>query len=341
MTPRTGTKRYGAEMYGSSLDEPAARVPRWTLAGVTVAVVLVLAGCGGGSADVPAEETSAGGGRSEAIDPDREAPAAPIEGAASGGAVRVLGSNGLATLDPTEAYYSDTVSILGGLVTRSLTQYVYDPEQDAMVLVPDLATDTGAPNADFTEWRFTIRDGVRFEDGTEVTAEDVAFGIKRSLDRRHFPDGPQYSSDYFLDGDSYKGPYTSGTAYAGVVVEGDALTIKMERPFPDMPYWGAFPAMGPIPERGSEPGRYGLHPLATGPYKFADYTPGKSLTLVRNEQWDPDTDPGRHAYPDRYTFSSKVPHEQVGSTILGDSKAAETTLTYDTVLPKDYDRRGT
>ena len=74
----------------------------------------------------------------------------------------------------------ETNSILSGLVTRSLTQYVYDPEQDSMVLVPDIATDLGTPNADFTEWTFTIRDGVRFEDGTEVTAEDVAYGIKRS-----------------------------------------------------------------------------------------------------------------------------------------------------------------
>ena len=90
-----------------------------------------------------------------------------------------------------------------------------------MVLVPDIATDLGTPNADFTEWTFTIRDGVRFEDGTPVTADDVAYGIKRSFDRADFPTGPTYSNDYFLDGDSYKGPYLSGTAYPGVVVDGD------------------------------------------------------------------------------------------------------------------------
>ena len=42
-----------------------------------------------------------------------------------------------------------------GLVTRSLTQYDYDPETRQMVLVPDLATDLGTPNDDFTEWKFT------------------------------------------------------------------------------------------------------------------------------------------------------------------------------------------
>ncbi|MDQ3028876.1 MAG: ABC transporter substrate-binding protein [Actinomycetota bacterium] len=307
---------------------------------------LALAACGGsGSADAPPGETSAGGRGSEAIDPDREGPAAPIDGAVAGGTVTVLAdytdfgadAGGMWPLDPTVAYTVDTVSILNGLVTRSLTQYVYDPEQDAMVLVPDLATDIGTPNADFTEWSFTIRDGVRFEDGTEVTAEDVAYGIKRSLDRKHFPKGPAYSNDYFLDGDSYKGVYTSGTEYAGVVVEGDTLTIKMQRPFPDMPYWGTFPAMGPIPEQGSDPDTYGQHPLATGPYKFADYTPGESLTLVRNEEWDPGTDPGRHAYPDRYEFSF-APTERIETTILGDSPQGQTTLTYQNVTEENYRR---
>ncbi len=239
-------------------------------------------------------------------------------------------------MDPTEAHTAETNSILSGLVTRSLTQYVYDPEQDSMVLVPDIATDLGTPNADFTEWTFTIRDGVRFEDGTEVTAEDVAYGIKRSFDRRTFPVGPTYSNDYFLDGDTYKGPYKTGTEYAGVEVDGDTLTLKMERPFTDMPYWGAFPAMGPIPERGSDPRTYALHPLATGPYKFADYTPGKALTLVRNEQWDPNTDPGRHQYPERYEFTFDVPQERIDATILGDSEQGQTTLSDTNVLVDDY-----
>ena len=237
------------------------------------------------------------GAGGQAVDPDREGPAAPIEGAVEGGTVTALIASDsgqvdaqLATMDPTEAYYPIPSSVLSGLVTRSLTQY--DPEQGSMVLVPDIATDIGTSNEDFTEWAFTVRDGVRFEDGKTVTAEDVAYGIKRSFDRDTFVDGPTYSNDHFLDGDTYKGLYTGGSGYDGVVVDGDTVTIKMERPFPEMPYWGAFPTMGPILERGSDPARYALHPLATGPYKFAEYTRGKSLTLVRNDEWDADTDPG-------------------------------------------------
>jgi len=309
--------------------------------GATAAVVAatVIAACseqGGGEGPSPDASHGEDGQAEQAFDSDRAGPAVPVEGAVQGGTVTVLSNVELPTMDPTEAYYLDTTSILSGLVTRSLTQYAYDPKQGAMVLVPDIATDLGTANEDFTEWSFTIRDGVKFENGAEVTAEDVAYGIKRSLDRRTFPDGPSYSNDYFLDGDTYGGVHTSGTNYSGIEVEGNTLTITMERPFPDMPYWGAFPAMGPIPERGGDPATYALHPLATGPYKFADYTPGKSLTLVRNEHWDPETDPGRHDYPERFEFRFRVPSKQIDAVILGNTQPGQTTLTYDNVLPTDY-----
>ncbi|HYO34201.1 MAG TPA: ABC transporter substrate-binding protein [Nocardioidaceae bacterium] len=303
--------------------------------------LVVLAACGGGSGDdganAPEETFVEGGAAGEAIDPNREAPAPEIEGAKAGGTATVLSVNGLTTMDPTEAYYTNTGSILSSLVTRSLTQYVYDEEQKGMVLIPDIATDTGTSNDDYTEWTFTIRDGVKFEDGTPVTAEDVAYGIKRSMDRDTFPGGAAYSNDYFLDGDKYKGPYKSGENYKGVVVKGNKLTIKMERPFADMPYWGAFPAIGPIP-KDSDPADYALHPMATGPYKFADYEPGESLTLVQNDQWDPATDPGRHQYIEQYDMKFTELSKQIDSTILADTGEGQTTLTFDNILSADYQK---
>jgi peptide/nickel transport system substrate-binding protein len=103
-----------------------------------------------------------------------------------------------------------------------------------------------------------------------------------------------------------------------------------------MPYWAAWPAIGPIPEGRSNPDSYRLHPLATGPYKVAQFTPQKSLTLVRNDEWDPATDPGRHAYPDRYVFDFTKTQKQIDATILGDSARAQTPLSDENVLAADY-----
>ncbi|MBA2463845.1 MAG: hypothetical protein H0V42_02555 [Nocardioidaceae bacterium] len=249
----------------------------------------------------------------------------------------MLSANGLTTMDPSEAYYTNTSSILSGLVIRSLTQYVYDPDAQAMVLIPDLATDLGDHNKDYTEWKFTIREGVKYEDGTEVTPEDVRYGLLRSMDRAAFPTGASYSNEYFAGGAKYEGPITSGSSdFPGITVDGRDVTISMAKPFPDMPYWSAFPAISPMPEQSNKPAEYALHPLATGPYKFDEYRPGESLRLVRNDQWDAATDPGRHAYPDGYSFEFTEDSSQIDQLILSDQGDSQSTLTYDNLLTADF-----
>jgi peptide/nickel transport system substrate-binding protein len=319
---------------------------------ISAAGLLALAACGGssnnGGSSTPSGGSSPSGGtattpgegnsNAQGQDPNRKAPAAPIAGAKTGGTVYVESATAPATFDPTDTYYVDSSEIEESLVTRELTQYVRDPKTGNMILVPDLATNLGTHNADYTQWKFTLRPGIKYENGQPVTAEDVKYGIERSFDRETFINGANYSNQYFLDGDTYKGPYKSpGVDYKGVIVKGNTITIKMAKPFPDMPYWGSFPAMGPIPKGSiSDPAKYKNHPLATGPYKFASYSPGHSLTLVRNQYWDPKTDPGRHAYPDSYQFSFAVDSSKIDAGLLADTGQAQSTMTYDDVLAADY-----
>ncbi|HYG94371.1 MAG TPA: ABC transporter substrate-binding protein, partial [Nocardioides sp.] len=158
------------------------------------------------------------------------------------------------------------------------------------------------------------------------------------MDREQFPEGPSYSNEYFLGGDEYGGPYSDPKGeFEAVEINGMDITIKMAKPFPDMPYWGTFPAMGPIPEGPeSDPAKYRLHPLATGPYMFGEYTPEKSLTLVRNPEWDPATDPGRTQYPDEYVMEFDVQSAQIDEIMINDQGEAQTTISYDDVLAEDY-----
>ena len=112
----------------------------------------------------------------------------------------------------------------------------------------------------------------------------------------------------------------------------------MAKPFPDFPYYASFPAIGPIPTDPavSDPAKYAQHPLSTGPYKIEQYTIGKSLTLVKNDQWDPATDPARTAYPDKYVFKAGLQSEQIDQILLADSGEGKTTMTYDDVLAQNY-----
>jgi peptide/nickel transport system substrate-binding protein len=312
---------------------------------LATAALMTLAACGGGSGSTDNNATSdetigagtgKGGEAGSFKNPDAEAPLAMPEDASQGGTLTVLTANVPSTLDPTQAYYTDSTAILSDLVTRSLTQYAYNEDSNDMQLIPDMATDLGRPNEDNTEWTFTLRDGLKYEDGSAVTAEDVAYAIKRSFAIAELPDGPTYQTTFFLDGDKYKGPFKDKGEYAGVTTSGNDITIKMRRPFTDMDYYASFPAFTAIPEAKDNPETYGQHPMATGPYKFADYKAGSSLTLVKNENWDPNTDPGRIQAVDGWDFKFGQDTAKLENVIINDNGSAQTTLTYDNVSAASY-----
>src|SRR3954469_22566301 len=196
------------------------------LIAIPVAGVLALSACGGSGSDSGTDAQNSQnaniGNTGDGKDATAQGPVT-IPGAQKGGTVTVLTLTGLTTtIDPSEIYYTDTSSIMSGLVTRSLTQYRYDPKSKQMVLVPDLATDLGTHNDNYTKWSFTIRPGVKWENGKTVTAQDVAFGMTRCMDAASFPTGPcqYYSNVYFKGGSSYKGPYTSGKkTFSGISVK--------------------------------------------------------------------------------------------------------------------------
>ena len=317
------------------------------LIAISAAGVLALSACGGSGSN---SSTDAGqnkqnenlGNTGNSKDPTAKGPVS-ISGAQKGGTVTVLTLNGLTTtLDPSEIYYTDTASIFSGLIGRSLTQYKYDPTTKNMILVPDLATDLGTPNDTYTKWTFTIRDGVKWgENGKPVTAQDVAFGMTRCMDAATFPTGAcqYYSNGYFKGGSTYKGMYTDpGSKFKGIKVNGNQITITMAKPFPDMPYWGTFPANGPVPSDAkiSDPKAYKKHPWSTGPYMIDKFNLSKELVLKKNPYWDPATDPARTQYPDGYDFQLQTPSQKIDQIMLADSGDGQTTLTYDDLLAPDF-----
>jgi peptide/nickel transport system substrate-binding protein len=315
------------------------RLNKSAVAVMATASLLALAACGGGS-DSDSPETvvpsaEAGGGAGAGKDATLEGPRAVPADAAQGGKVTVLTAGVPFTFDPTRAYYTDSTAIMS-LVTRALTQYVYDPESNDMILAPDMATDLGTPNEDNTEWTFTLKEGLKYEDGTDVKPEDVAYAVSRSFAIEELPDGPTYQLQFFLDGDTYKGPYKDKSPYKGVEVNGNDITIKMSRPFPEMDYYASFPVFTGIPQAKDTKEEYGNHPLATGPYMFSDYKPGSSLTLVKNPNWDPATDPGRIQAVDEWDFKFGEDTAKIENTILSDTGDGQTTLTYDNVTPPTY-----
>ena len=87
------------------------------------------------------------------------------------------------------------------------------------------------------------------------------------------------------------------------------------------PTWTTGPRSRPftaIPQAKDNPETYGNHPLATGPYMFADYKPGQGAELVKNPNWDPNTDPGRIQAVDGWDFKFGQDTAKIENMILAD-----------------------
>jgi len=280
-------------------------------------------------------DTSQAGAAGAGQDAGVVGPAPMPEGAEEGGTLTVLTDGAPSTMDPTRAYYVDSTAILN-LVTRGLTGYQVQ-EDGSAVLVPDLATDLGRVSEDGLSWEFTLKDGITYSNGDPVVADDLCYAIRRSFAQDVLTSGPLYQNDYFLDGDTYEGPYKDSGEYAGCeVVDDTTITINLARKFPDLPYYASFPMFTPIPEAADTKLDYERETLATGPYMIEEYVPQVGLSLVRNPNWDADSDPIRTQLVDGWDFQFSQDSGQLQERIIRDSGEDQTALSYDPILASKY-----
>ena len=130
------------------------------------------------------------------------------------------------------------------LFTRTLVGYASLPgANNASQLAPDMATSLGVHNAAFTQWTYTLKPGIKWEDGTPVTAPEIKYGIERIFAQDVITGGP---SSYFLcvvskcdakGNPTYTGPYKDKAGLTDIVTPNDTtITFNLEQAYPDWNY---------------------------------------------------------------------------------------------------------
>lgn len=308
---------------------------RWTKAltlGAVASLGLVTA-CGAPATQQGGTTGQSGNGQiagAEAgLDPTAKGPAPEVEGAKKGGTLTVSYNTTPANFDPSDQFYQDT-AVIFSLSHRALTTFTM--KDGKMVLVPDLAEDLGTASEDGLTWTFKLKDGIKYEDGTEVKAADIVHAAKRSFDPDLAANGPTYQREFFKGGDTYQGPFKGDKNWDGVSAPDDKTVVfKLAKRFETLPYFVSFNQFTPIPESKDTKGEYQRHPLATGPYMFDQYIPGTSLSMKRNPNWDPNTDPARNAYPDAFKFNFGQDIIKTQTAILASNGDDATTLNWDAI----------
>jgi peptide/nickel transport system substrate-binding protein len=296
------------------------------LAAVGVSAALVLAACGGGGGagnnEQPGTQTSASGfnaASTSVVNPSDK----------KGGTLKFANLGDWDTLDPGETYYAYSWNF-ARLYGRSLMMFKSAPGKEGNQLVPDLAEAPGQASDNAKTWTYKLRKGVKFDDGTEVTSADVKYAVLRSTDKQTFPNGPTYWDRNLNLPSGYKGPYKTPNMNTDSAIETpdkSTIVFHMKRPFAAFDYLAQQPNTMPVPKDKDTGAKYRNSVVSTGPYKFADLQPGKSFNLVRNDQWDPATDPNRKALPDRIEVSLSVNADDIDNRIMsGDLDVAVTAL---------------
>ncbi|GAB2919850.1 ABC transporter substrate-binding protein [Streptomyces mayteni] len=218
----------------------------------------------------------------------------------SGGTVYVLQNADFSYLDPARGF-DGGVNNFYRLVYRTLTTPAPGNADDPSVIVPDLATDLGTPSEDGLTWTFTLKEGVRFQDGSPITSADVKFGISRAWDPE-LGIGSPYARQVIDAPEGYEGPYRSGPLETIETPDERTIVFHLKEPYPEFGSVVAQNSFVPFPEGTGAGDEFIDEIIASGPYRLDSYTPGSSIRLVRNEEWDPETDDVREAYPDNWEF---------------------------------------
>ncbi len=136
-------------------------------------------------------------------------------------------------------------------------------------LIPGVAASWKAVDA--TTWEFRLRPGVRFHDGTELTAEDVVFSIERTL---KVPNGQFGIFTRRIVGKEVLGPHT--------------LRLKTATPYAMVPYDlnSVFIVSRKAAARsGPEDFDSGRAMVGTGPFRFVRFARGDRVELARNDDY--------------------------------------------------------
>ena len=210
-------------------------------------------------------------------------------------------------IDPARVYTGRDIAFLNSYLYRNLVSYKPVAGSAGSSLVADLATNTGVPSNAAKTWKFTLRSGVTWEDGSAVTCADVKYGVSRPFASDVITDGPQYlvqALDIPTDKDGasvYKGPYkkTGQAAFdKAVTCSGNTITFNLNRSFADFNYALTYPAGAPVKASKDTGDKYDLRPFSNGPYKITSYKIGDQLELERNPNWKKSSDTVRTPYPD-------------------------------------------
>ena len=233
---------------------------RSSLTALALALAATAAGCGSGS---DGDQASSG---------------------KQGGSITIAQGSQPDSLDPALAYTSNSWEPLWLVYTPPLT-YRHAEGADGAELIPGTATALPEISADGKTYRFKIRKGLKYSDGTPVKASDFEHTVKRVLNLEsggsYLFEGIDGATEYVESGDP-KGDI------AGIEADDATGEVTVALTAPDgsfsnvlaTNFAGLVPSTTPFENQTKTP------PPGVGPYEIVESLPNRQFTMRKVEGFD-------------------------------------------------------
>jgi peptide/nickel transport system substrate-binding protein len=251
--------------------------------------------------------------------------------------------------DPQRSYLGVEMTNFSRTVYRSLVAFpISDDPKVATTPVADLATDTGTSTDQAKTWSFTLKDGIKWQDGKPITCEDFKYGASRVFATDVITGGPNYILTYLdVPTDpktglpSYTGPYKSSAAGQAafdkaIVCKGNTITYHFKKSWPDFPQAiASLHMMDPYRKDKDQGDKSNYQIFSNGPYELegGKWNAQTGGTFVRNPNYVASTDSTdiRKALPSKIVFKVGNTSEVITDLINANAGADQGAVTQQSI----------
>ncbi|SOC15267.1 ABC transporter substrate-binding protein [Rhodobacter maris] len=229
---------------------------------------------------------------------------AQAEGDHRGGTLRLVSVSSQGTLDPHINYTSQFWQLYAFLYD-GLVGFKKVGGADSKEVVPDLAEAMPVISNDGKTYTFTLRKGIKFSDGSDMTATDVLASFQRIFKVLGPTAGTFYNG--IVGADTCLAEPAGCTLDGGVIIDEAAgtVTINLTAADPEFLFKLSAPHASILPSE-TTPKDNGNEPIpGTGAYMVKSYDANNSMVIVRNpafKEWSKDAQPDGYVDEIDYTF---------------------------------------
>jgi peptide/nickel transport system substrate-binding protein len=191
-------------------------------------------------------------------------------------------------MDPGLSYRLESWQIFQD-VYLGLLQKQYQtcaPVGNCTKIIPAMAQSLPTVNSNGTDFKFTIRKGLKYSNGKPVKASDFAHTIVRDFNMNS--PGIGFFSN-IVGSEACEANPTKCKSISGIITNDGAGTveIKLIKPQSDFEYILTTPFAALVPSSTPNKDTENPPPAADGPYYISSYKPSRSFVALRNPHWKP------------------------------------------------------